>query len=386
MGTQRARGHRKGRIEPPQDYWDVFISYAWEDKPLARPLAEALRDAGLKVWYDDFSLKVGDSLRRSIDFGLSRAKRGIVILSPAFFRKAWPQRELDALVARESGKESIILPVWHQLTPDDVAEYSLLLLDRVATMTSRGLDTVIQDLLRALGVTQDFTRSSGPNDNLRAARTFYAASQVLTSKLETSGNILFDQFCREEAFVLEIESVSALSPKERIELQEVLDLIRLALITAMPLALTEAAIMGVLAEAVRTVAPDQAEDIGIEGSGVERLRRNVYDHTLGVLQQSQAHCPHAEPFWELLATLIASYVEAAVRDPTTLPDELPTAALEMINKYSGAFARKLADRDSPLGGYSHELRGLLHQWRTSNKPPVFTTVLAALVARPEGLR
>jgi hypothetical protein len=364
----------------------VFISYAWEDKPLARPLAEALRDAGLKVWYDDFSLKVGDSLRRSIDLGLSRAKRGIVILSPAFFRKAWPQRELDALVARESGKEPIILPVWHQVTADDIAEYSLILLDRVATMTSRGLDTVIQDLLRSLGATPGLTKPSDSNANLRTARTFYAASQLLTSKLATSGSTLFDQFCREEAFTLEIESIGALSPKERIELQEALDLIRLVLMIAMPLALTEATIMGVLAEAVRTVAPDQAEDIGIEGAGVERLRRDVYDHVMGVLQRSQSHRPQAEPFWELAATLIASYVEAAVRDPTAIPDELPAAALEVFERFSGVLAKKLADRDSPIGRHSQELRELLHQWRTNNKPPIFTTVLAALVARPEGTR
>lgn len=55
--------------EAPVKY-DAFISHASEDKEsLARPLAEKLRDLGFSIWYDEFQLKVGDSLRRSIDKG-----------------------------------------------------------------------------------------------------------------------------------------------------------------------------------------------------------------------------------------------------------------------------------------------------------------------------
>jgi TIR domain len=78
--------------------WDVFISHASEDKEaIARPLAEALVNAGLKVWYEAFSLKLGDSLRQSIDRGLAQSRYGVVILSPNFFEKQWPQRELNGL-------------------------------------------------------------------------------------------------------------------------------------------------------------------------------------------------------------------------------------------------------------------------------------------------
>lgn len=68
---------------------DVFICHASEDKDLvARPLAELLRGHGVAVWYDEFSLTVGDSLRRKIDRGLSDSRFGVVLLSPDFFRKA----------------------------------------------------------------------------------------------------------------------------------------------------------------------------------------------------------------------------------------------------------------------------------------------------------
>jgi hypothetical protein len=50
--------------------WEVFISHASEDKDaVVRPFAEALEARGLKVWYDEFTLRVGDSLRQSIDRG-----------------------------------------------------------------------------------------------------------------------------------------------------------------------------------------------------------------------------------------------------------------------------------------------------------------------------
>jgi hypothetical protein len=105
--------------------WDVFISHASEDKDaLARPLAEALRARGFRVWYDEFALKVGDSLRESIDHGLGNSRYGIVILSPKFFAKHWPQRELNGLATREVGRKKVILPIWYGVGFEDVRRYS----------------------------------------------------------------------------------------------------------------------------------------------------------------------------------------------------------------------------------------------------------------------
>ena len=57
---------------PDHRQYDVFISHASEDKDeIVRPLANALRSEGLEVWYDEFSLRIGDSLRRKIDHGLA---------------------------------------------------------------------------------------------------------------------------------------------------------------------------------------------------------------------------------------------------------------------------------------------------------------------------
>jgi len=99
------------------DQRDVFISHASEDKDvIARPIAEELLRRGRSVWFDEFELTLGDSLRRSIDRGLAESRFGLVILSPSFFAKQWPQRELDGLTTREiAGSTKVILPVWHEV-------------------------------------------------------------------------------------------------------------------------------------------------------------------------------------------------------------------------------------------------------------------------------
>jgi len=90
--------------------WDVFISHAWEDKEdITRPLAEALRRKGL-----------------------------------------WPQKELDGLTAREVGSGKVILPIWHDVTWEDGRRFSPTLADKLAVLTAKGLDTVVEEIVRAL--------------------------------------------------------------------------------------------------------------------------------------------------------------------------------------------------------------------------------------------
>lgn len=131
----------------------VFICHASEDKPeVARPLAEALRDAGVDVWFDEFSLGVGDSLRGAIEKGLLSAEHGIVILSPAFFSKAWTQHELNGMNVRQLALRDrpFILPVWHNIDQIGVAKHSLTLADRLAVPFSDGLDRVVAKLLEVI--------------------------------------------------------------------------------------------------------------------------------------------------------------------------------------------------------------------------------------------
>jgi TIR domain len=130
--------------KPEAKKFDVFISHASEDKDaVARSLANGLRDLGLRVWYDEFELRIGDSLRRKIDAGLRDSRFGVVVLSHAFFAKNWPQHELDGLVTLELSGEQVILPLWHNISKDEVMGYSPTLADKVARRTS---DATIQQI------------------------------------------------------------------------------------------------------------------------------------------------------------------------------------------------------------------------------------------------
>lgn len=106
-----------------------------------------MQERGISVWYDEFELKVGDSLRRSIDKGLAKSRFGIVVLSSAFFAKNWIQYELDGLVAKEMEGNKVILPIWHKISKDEVMSYSPSLADKLALMTSQYTIEELADLL-----------------------------------------------------------------------------------------------------------------------------------------------------------------------------------------------------------------------------------------------
>ncbi|MCB2141455.1 DUF1883 domain-containing protein [bacterium] len=124
-------------VESDGETYDVFISHASEDKDeIVRSLATALTDRGLKVWYDEFTLRIGDSLRQKIDKGLASSRVGLVVLSPAFISKGWTNYELDGIVTRTVSGVQILLPIWHNITKQEVLDFSPSLADKVARSTA----------------------------------------------------------------------------------------------------------------------------------------------------------------------------------------------------------------------------------------------------------
>lgn len=124
---------------PENDYreHDVFISHASEDKDeIVRPLAIALKNAGLSVWYDEFELRIGDSLRQKIDRGLSKSRFGIVVLSKNFIKKGWTNYELDGIITKVVSGEQVILPIWHNITKQEVVDFSPSIADKLARNTA----------------------------------------------------------------------------------------------------------------------------------------------------------------------------------------------------------------------------------------------------------
>ena len=126
--------------------FDVFICHASEDKPFVNSLAEAIRNADLDVWYDDFQLGWGDDLRPTIDSGLKNSKFGIVVFSKSFLnKKKWTEYELNGLFANEKKGQKVILPVWHDITREDMLQCSPTLSDRIA-LQSDSIDEIVLNL------------------------------------------------------------------------------------------------------------------------------------------------------------------------------------------------------------------------------------------------
>lgn len=135
VDLRRIESH--GRTSDSSVAYDFFICHASGDKDsVVRNLALALKSRGKEIWYDEFSLSIGDSLRESVDKGLASSRFGVVILSRSFFGRAWPQQELNGLVSLETMGERRILPVWHEISKDEVAKHSPMLADRIALNTS----------------------------------------------------------------------------------------------------------------------------------------------------------------------------------------------------------------------------------------------------------
>lgn len=131
------------------DAWDVFISHASEDKKaFVRPFAQTLQGLGVRVWFDEFTLRIGDSISRSIDRGLAASRYGIVVLSRAFLRKQWTEYELRGLTAREIEGGRRILPIWHGVSKREVLDFSPPLADKLAinTASADAVDVAMQVL------------------------------------------------------------------------------------------------------------------------------------------------------------------------------------------------------------------------------------------------
>jgi hypothetical protein len=140
------------RTNGATDAIDLFISHASEDKDaVARPLEEALTARGWSVWLDELELTVGDSISGHIERALARSRFGVAVLSPAFFIKQWPQRELAGLAAREVAAGSkVILPVWHRVDSHYIVQRAPILADRVGALTSAGIEDVADKISLAL--------------------------------------------------------------------------------------------------------------------------------------------------------------------------------------------------------------------------------------------
>jgi hypothetical protein len=131
----------------------AFICHDSRDKEIARKIAVGLQRMKCPVWYDEFSLKVGDNLRESIEAGLRSCKKCVLILSPNFFsNNGWTKREFDSIFTREILEERrLVLPVWLDVSKQQVFDYSACLLNiKGVDWTQVGEDETMRRLYLAI--------------------------------------------------------------------------------------------------------------------------------------------------------------------------------------------------------------------------------------------
>jgi len=92
---------------------DVFVCHAGEDKSdVVAPLVEAFSEAGISCWYDEAQIQWGDSITQKVNGGLPKSRYVLVVFSPAFIEKNWPQRELNAVLNLEASTGDVkVLPL-----------------------------------------------------------------------------------------------------------------------------------------------------------------------------------------------------------------------------------------------------------------------------------
>lgn len=152
----RAKDTKKDHDGEASPKLDVFILYASEDADdVSLPLVKALQQCELKVSVDRFGIKMGDVLRRRIDAGLANSRLALVIISKAFLEKGWTSAEMDCLVTKSATGEQVILPIWHNVSRQDMLNLSSLLASKLARSTYlHSVEDIASEIAEALNYNQ----------------------------------------------------------------------------------------------------------------------------------------------------------------------------------------------------------------------------------------
>lgn len=131
--------------------YDVFIAHAYEDQnAFPSELAVALKEKGLRVWYSGLEVKAGESIAANVALALKQIRSGVLIISPAFFKKRWMIRELQVVFALQKDRKRI-LPVLHRVTLRQVRQELPVLSSRYVITSKKNMVTIVNRVLRLPG-------------------------------------------------------------------------------------------------------------------------------------------------------------------------------------------------------------------------------------------
>lgn len=112
------------------DLRELFISYASEDQTTVAPLVKALKELGLRVWFDKYDMIPGRSVVSQLTAAMRDTRNAVLFLTPAYLAKldagGWVELEESTLVGQHKASGRLI-PVWHDVGESEVSAVSGLL-------------------------------------------------------------------------------------------------------------------------------------------------------------------------------------------------------------------------------------------------------------------
>ena len=133
--------------------YDVFLSHSSLDKEIfVSELSSRLSDQGFKVFEDVKVFKIGDSQIDQMNMGILNSRFVIVFLSPNFIKSGWSEYEFKSFLNREINENRIILlPIWHEITKEEVQRYNPYIVDKFALDTSRfTMDEIVEHITQVI--------------------------------------------------------------------------------------------------------------------------------------------------------------------------------------------------------------------------------------------
>jgi len=110
-------------LTAPVAHPKVYLAHASEDKAFVRPLAEALMANGIEVWFDEWEIEPGESLRQRMEEGLLAMTHFVVVLTPTALKKAWVSMEIDVGMVQKVGGESHFVPLLVDIEPNELPPF-----------------------------------------------------------------------------------------------------------------------------------------------------------------------------------------------------------------------------------------------------------------------
>ncbi len=158
----------------------AFLSYAWEDRALAKAIAEALHANGIETWWAEWEIRAGDSLRQKIDAGLRNCTVFLVLLTTQSINKPWVNQEMDAGLLRKIEDQARFIPIRSGLAPSALPPLLRGMLSPALEDFDKDIRQIIADIH---GVSRKPVLGAAPPAAQREVNSAYSPAATVIAKL-----------------------------------------------------------------------------------------------------------------------------------------------------------------------------------------------------------